>query len=365
MAEPASARGGRWPSSAARCSSSASSREMARMLGPTAGLRCLDLGSDNGVVSLLLRERGGDWASADLTEEAVASIRALVGEDVHLVPRRPAAVRRRELRPRGGRRHARARARRGRLRERAARASRGRAVCWSSTRRISSARCCDDCGTPLGQTDEKHGHLRPGYTPQRLAGAALPALRAREPPHLLALLLGAGRHRLNWGVERLGKKSARPRAWSSPADDLAQNRKPFRAYSAVYPFVWAADPPRRARPRVGLHADRDPEAAARPRLGRRTSWGRWSRDRRRRDPDGRYQDGPGGVPPGPPQRDCRRSAPRASSRASHPFSRSSGPSEPSKNAPCSVKVRRVPSPSATISTVASDAEMRRPPTAIV
>ena len=59
--------------------------ELVGMLGETSGLRCLDLGSDNGVVSLLLRERGGSWASGDLTEEAVASIRGLVSEDVHLV----------------------------------------------------------------------------------------------------------------------------------------------------------------------------------------------------------------------------------------------------------------------------------------
>ena len=59
--------------------------ELTRALGPTAGLRCLDLGSDNGVVSLLLRERGGAWASADLTTQAVESIRSLVGSDVHLV----------------------------------------------------------------------------------------------------------------------------------------------------------------------------------------------------------------------------------------------------------------------------------------
>ena len=58
--------------------------EIAAALGPTEGLRCLDLGSDNGVVSLLLRRRGGRWASADLTAEAVGSIRELVQDDVHL-----------------------------------------------------------------------------------------------------------------------------------------------------------------------------------------------------------------------------------------------------------------------------------------
>ena len=54
-------------------------------LDTTEGRRCLDLGSDNGVVSYLLRRRGGRWASGDLTEQSVASIRGLVGTDVHRV----------------------------------------------------------------------------------------------------------------------------------------------------------------------------------------------------------------------------------------------------------------------------------------
>ena len=47
--------------------------------------RCLDLGSDNGVVSLLFREKGGDWRSADMDPGAVESIRALVGDPVELL----------------------------------------------------------------------------------------------------------------------------------------------------------------------------------------------------------------------------------------------------------------------------------------
>jgi SAM-dependent methyltransferase len=50
--------------------------------GETAGRRCLDLGSDNGVISLLFREAGGAWRSAELDPEAIASIRALVGDPV-------------------------------------------------------------------------------------------------------------------------------------------------------------------------------------------------------------------------------------------------------------------------------------------
>ena len=59
MAEPGSAR--EWAVALFRRSVLKQRKlaEVAGMLGPTAGLRCLDLGSDNGVVSLLLRERGG------------------------------------------------------------------------------------------------------------------------------------------------------------------------------------------------------------------------------------------------------------------------------------------------------------------
>jgi SAM-dependent methyltransferase len=43
----------------------------------------LDIGADNGVISYLLRQRGGRWFSADLDAGAVASIRELVHDDVY------------------------------------------------------------------------------------------------------------------------------------------------------------------------------------------------------------------------------------------------------------------------------------------
>ncbi|MCF8033521.1 MAG: class I SAM-dependent methyltransferase [Desulfarculaceae bacterium] len=55
------------------------------LLEPTTGKRCLDIGADNGVISLLLRQGGGDWASADLAPEAVESIRSLVGGQVERI----------------------------------------------------------------------------------------------------------------------------------------------------------------------------------------------------------------------------------------------------------------------------------------
>lgn len=43
-------------------------REIVDMLGPVDGQHCLDIGGDNGVISYLLRQRGGAWKSADLDE---------------------------------------------------------------------------------------------------------------------------------------------------------------------------------------------------------------------------------------------------------------------------------------------------------
>lgn len=58
-------------------------REIARLLPPLEGQACLDVGADNGVISLLLRQKGGLWHSADLDPKAVASIERLVGQRVH------------------------------------------------------------------------------------------------------------------------------------------------------------------------------------------------------------------------------------------------------------------------------------------
>ena len=57
---------------------------LARMDDPT-GKTSLDIGADNGVISYLLRQRGGRWHSADLDEHTVESIRGLVGDRVYRI----------------------------------------------------------------------------------------------------------------------------------------------------------------------------------------------------------------------------------------------------------------------------------------
>lgn len=57
-------------------------KQITRLLANPSGKRNLDIGADNGIISYLLRQRGGWWASADLDAHAVASIRQLVRDDV-------------------------------------------------------------------------------------------------------------------------------------------------------------------------------------------------------------------------------------------------------------------------------------------
>ena len=210
--------------------------EITALLGPTEGLRCLDLGSDNGVVSLLLRRAGGRWASADLVPEAVASIRELVETDVHLVTGdrlpfadgefdRVAVVDMLEHVPDD-------RAFAAEL----ARVTRpgGKLVVNTPFRRDTPLRRLRHA---IGQTDEKHGHLRPGYAPEELRALLAPGFRLQDwhaYSRFFSELVDTG---IQWGVERLGKKSA-SKGLVVTGRDIKKHRRLFAAYSIVYPLVW-------------------------------------------------------------------------------------------------------------------------------
>ena len=211
--------------------------EIVDMLGPTDGLVCLDLGSDNGVLSLLLRERGGTWSSGDLTEEAVASIRSLVGQDVYLVhggqlpfpdgscdrvvvadmlehvPDDAAFVAELARITRPG----------------------GRLVVNTPHLKRTALRRLRHL---LGQTDEKHGHLRPGYTVAGLRELLAPHFELERQRSYSRFFSEAVDTALNWGMERLGKKSS-AKGMVVTRDDVTRHRKVLRAYSALYPLVWA------------------------------------------------------------------------------------------------------------------------------
>jgi SAM-dependent methyltransferase len=211
--------------------------EITSLLGSTEGHRCLDLGSDNGVVSLLLRERGGDWASGDLTAKAVASIRSLVETDVHLVQGdrlpfpdatfdRVAVVDMLEHVPDDEA-----------FAVELARVTKpgGRLVVNTPHLKRTALRRLRH---RLGQTDEKHGHLRPGYTPERLGelfGAAFEMGPHRTYSRFFSELVDT---LINVALERMGQQSS-AKGMVVTGADLSRHRRTFRLWSLVYPAVWA------------------------------------------------------------------------------------------------------------------------------
>jgi SAM-dependent methyltransferase len=216
-------------------------RAITGMLGDTEGLRCLDLGGDNGVVSLLLRERGGSWASADLDARTVDSIRQLVGTDVvrcdgaHLPfpdaafdrvvivdmlehvsdDRAFVAEVRRVLRPAG------------RL--------------LVNVPHLKPHSVLNRLRHAAGLTDEKHGHLRPGYS--------VASLRQVLAPHFMLVRHATYSRFFSEGVDTAmtlayeatarGKTAPGSKGTVVTQADAASRQGSFRALRAAYPVLRA------------------------------------------------------------------------------------------------------------------------------
>ncbi len=214
-------------------------RQITEFLGNTRGMSCLDVGSDNGAISYLLRQRGGSWKSADLDEAAVCAIRELVREDVYQIDgqRTPFAdsefdrivivdflehietdrvfIRElsRILKPGG------------QLIINVPHAKR------SLLRQFRQA---------IGQTDETHGHVRAGYTiddTRVLLNDMFTILSFRYYSKFFTELIDTLiRGVLDW---YRGGSIALRRGRLVVEQDLRNYRKAFTFYSLVYPLLWS------------------------------------------------------------------------------------------------------------------------------
>jgi ubiquinone/menaquinone biosynthesis C-methylase UbiE len=214
-------------------------RQITKFLGETRGLKCLDIGSDNGVISYLLRARGGSWKSADLDEEAVRSIRELVKSEVFQIDGRRTPFRDNEF-------------------ERVVivdflehietdkefigelfRIIKPRGYLIINVPHIKNS-LLRKFRLFIGQTDEKHGHLRPGYSTEALMELLQDKFTIVKSETYSKFFSECIDTCMILGLELLKKGEKRSQKGILVVKgDFNKHRKLFRVYSAVYPIFWA------------------------------------------------------------------------------------------------------------------------------
>ena len=214
-------------------------RQITQFLGETDGLQCLDIGSDNGVISYLLRQRGGSWKSADLDEKAVRSIRDLVGDEVFQIDGRRTPFGNDEF---------------------------DRVVIVDFLEHIhTDGEFLDEVfriikpggeliiNVPhvkpsllrtfrlaIGQTDEKHGHVRPGYTVEGLTALLTDKFTVATYQTYSKFFSECIDTLITFGFSLLKKgEAASQKGLLVTGDDLRRHQKTFRMYSLLYPVVWS------------------------------------------------------------------------------------------------------------------------------
>jgi SAM-dependent methyltransferase len=218
-------------------------RRITELLDDPAGRDCLDIGADNGVISLLLRRLGGRWTSADLDQRAVASIQELVGERVFRLdgPRTPFPDRSfdqvvvvdylehiaddtsfaREL----------------------ARIVRPGGDVIINVPHLKSRSLLNRVRHAIGLTDEWHGHLRPGYSLEQLRallGRDFVVERAETYSRSFSELVDTLLNGMYLALRR--RKTAGPESAKGTVvtgAEIRGRRGQFLLLSALYPFLWS------------------------------------------------------------------------------------------------------------------------------
>jgi SAM-dependent methyltransferase len=213
-------------------------KEITALLGPTEGLHCLDVGGDNGVISYLLRLEGGQWKSADLDERAVRAIRELVGDAVFRIDGQKTCFQDDEF---------------DRviivdflehIRTDAEFAKELFRILKPGGELIVNVPCpkrslLRKFRHAIGETDEKHGHVRPGYTLDGLRDLLRDRFTIVSWNTYSKFFSESIDTLVNFAYGRLKKgEGASSKGLIVTGQDLIRNRKIFRFYSLTYPLLW-------------------------------------------------------------------------------------------------------------------------------
>ena len=90
----------------------------------------------------------------------------------------------------------------------------------------------------LGQTDERHGHVRAGYSASGLAALLEPGFSLEKHRTYSRVFTEMVDTVIQLGLARTGKKGSAKGVVVTGAD-LKRHGALFRAYSLAYPAVWA------------------------------------------------------------------------------------------------------------------------------
>lgn len=214
-------------------------RRISAFLGDVSGRRGLDLGADNGVISYLLRQKGGQWCSGDLDPHAVESIRSVVADNVYQIHEHSLPF------PDGHfdivvvidlLEHVRD--------DQALIGEIARVLCpggrviinvphakrWALLRPLRLA---------LGLTDAWHGHVRPGYTLASLERLTTPGFTTEAHctySRFFSELLDIA---LNYAYVRKSRSAATQTGKGTivTGQDIDKHAKAFRLYSRLYPLM--------------------------------------------------------------------------------------------------------------------------------
>ena len=199
---------------------------------------CMDIGADNGVLSYLLRGKGGSWVSADLDEHVVASIKEMVGSDVVQLD--------------GGRtdfdddtfdlvviidflEHIH---NDSAFIDELSRVMKPGAQLIINVPHDKSNSIIRKLRLALGLTDEKHGHLRPGYTQASLDALVAGKFSVQQQHTYSRFFVEFYDALISFLFEKIQKQGDSAKGTVVTAKDMSANQKKFKLFSLIYPFVW-------------------------------------------------------------------------------------------------------------------------------